>query len=623
MSKLSNIALGVGRSSAKSSGSGTAKVADIIEFAESKWGLGMHLYPVQRVILKAHYGLPLDDTVEFDVAMDWQLQKYQKFTEASYLRHLYDEGRSNIREVIPGQERREMVLSVGRRSGKTALSACIAAYETYKLIMKGDPHSYYGIMPSNPIQIISIATDKDQAGILYQDVSGHFRGCNFFAPYTANNTMSYARFQTPRDIEKYGRYSEDPTARASLRVTFRSCIAKGLRGAGNLVIIMDEAAHFTDNGQSSAANVYDAVSPSAATFSPKDPNDNTKPLGDSEGRVISISSPLGKQGHFYTLFQLGFSGTKAAENMLCIEAPTWEVNPTLPASEYSKHYHKDPNVFFTEFGGQFTDRTRGWIEKEDDLLACIDKQRRPQEVAPSRSPHFIGIDVGLVNDASAIAIGHIEFIEGHNRIVLDLVDQIKAGEGKYRDVERLEFEQVADWIQQLSRKFYITSGMFDQWSGIPFEQALIKRGLTQIKTEHMTRQTNSDIFKNFKDMMWEKWLVLYDWPLPKDSGLSPHCPYITQLLELQAEYKSKYVTIVAAPAMADKHDDMADALVRMVWLASQSLNKAQFIGGVVSQSRVAGISESLNRRSMLKARRMGSSPERQAHKGNMRTVRGR
>jgi len=953
-SGLANVALGVGRTTKVSSSGGNP--ASIIDFAESSWGIGMSLYPVQRVILKAHYGIPLDDTVEFLVDTSWRLDKKVKFTEASYLRYLYDEGRSNVREVIPGRERREMVLSIGRRSGKTTISAAIAAYETYKLILKADPHTYYGIMPSNPIQIISIATDKDQAGILYQDVSGHFRACfaseteiitdegvkpigglvgtnpiiltrngtwvqapvhsfgvqplfkitmkrqgiekivyatenhrwfardarkayrskgfqefltnelrpgkhhlqtafgrsyknridpspfgvahgfvfgdghsprnrnasyvdmygekdkallpffsmcpqksgeknpdnykvnvtegyirasalpnffkdfpsikenksyllgwlmgyfaadgtvsssveiasvekknlefvrdvcillgigtfsirshtrisniterpftmyklkflrstldedffvipnhkkaflrlggsvvkrnamnwtvvsveptdrveevfcvsveghrdfvlegnlatgncDFFGPYTANNTMSYARFQTPKDIDKYGRYSEDPTARASLRVTFRSCIAKGLRGAGNIVIIMDEAAHFTDGGQSSAASVYDAVTPSAATFSQKDPNDKKIPIGDVEGRVISISSPLGKQGHFYELYQLGFTGTEAASNMLCIQAPTWEVNPTLPLSEYEKFYYKDANVFFTEFGGEFTDRTRGWLEREEDLMACVDRTLRPLTQAPARRPHFIGIDVGLVQDASAVAIGHLETIGGQNKIVVDLVDQIKAGEGKFKDVERLDFDGVADWIASLSKKFFLVDGMFDQWAGIPFEQALIKRGLRQIKMEHMTRQLNSDIFKNFKDVMWEKWLSLYDWPIPTDPGEGIHCPYITQLLELQAEYVSKYITIVQAPQIAGKHDDMADALVRMVWKASHSLSSPKIISGVrnVNGASAAQVQRS-NRRARLNARRTGSSPDRQPSRVNRGCVRSR
>ena len=41
--------------------------ADIIEFVEAPWGLKMTLFPVQRVILKAHYGLELDDEEIFQI----------------------------------------------------------------------------------------------------------------------------------------------------------------------------------------------------------------------------------------------------------------------------------------------------------------------------------------------------------------------------------------------------------------------------------------------------------------------------------------------------------------------------------------------------------------------------
>ena len=180
-----------------------APIADIIEFVEAPWGLQMKLFPVQRVILKVHYGLELDDTKKFKIS-GWRRQEFREVTEKEYLEFIHDDGRCNVREVKPGHERREMILSIGRRSGKTTISACIAAYETYKLIKKGDPQGYYGLPASNNIQIISVATDKDQAGLLYQEVSGHFRNCAFFHPFTANNTMSYARFQTPKDIERYG-----------------------------------------------------------------------------------------------------------------------------------------------------------------------------------------------------------------------------------------------------------------------------------------------------------------------------------------------------------------------------------------------------------------------------------
>ena len=515
--------------------------------------------------------------------------------------------------VTPGEARvydlnvpeGESFVANGLTNHNTTLSACIAAFEAYKLISKGDPQAYYGLPQSNMIQLISVATDKDQAGLLYQEVSGHFRNCAFFGPYTANNTMSYARFQTPKDVERYGAYSDDPSAKATIKVTFRSCVAKGLRGAGNIVVILDEVAHFTDAGQSSADAVYNAVVPSTSAYSPKDPLDRRKPIGQVEGRIILISSPLGRQGLFYKMFQIGMGGGMAASNMLCIQAPTWEVNPTVPAHEFEKHYLKDQAVFFTEYGGEFSDRTRGWIERGEDLVACVNKDARPQQRGIPRTPYFLGLDLGLVGDGTAVSIGHLD-PEGH--IVVDLVDQIKAGVGKYHTKERLDFDDVADWILDLSKRFYIQEGMFDQWAGIPLEQALSKRGLGQMKAQQMTKQLTSQMFQNFKDMMLDKRLVLYDWPVPNGEE---HAEYLQELLELQAEVISKYIILVSAPNMDGKHDDYADALARMVWVATQKAGNPVTITGVHSSRSLASMSRNVPPvGNLLRLKRSGSHPDR-------------
>lgn len=509
----------------------------------------------------------------------------------------------------------------GITNHNTFLASVIAAYETFKLLKKGDPQAYYGLPATNPIHIISVATDKEQAGLLYQEVSGHFRNVPFFFPYMANNTMSYAKFQTPKDIERYGSYSDNPNAKATIKITFKPCVAKGLRGMGNLVVILDEFAHFTDKGQSGAESVYNAVTPSRAAYSRKDPENKTVPIGDVESRVIMISSPLGKQGMFYSEFQRGLKGARGSEDMLCVLAPTWEVNPTVPASLLEKEFAKDPNVFFTEYGGEFTDRTLGWLENHQDLIVCVDANLRPQVRGASKTSYFMGIDLAMKHDGSAISIGHVEPRAG--KVVVDIVDQMRIDQDRFKGKgkDRLDFDEIADWILDFSKRFLIKEGIFDMWNGIPFEQALLKRGLRQFKAKHFTKNDTSAMFQNFKDMMHDRRLVLYDHPIPDGQE---HCSYIQELMELQAEFHSKYIITVEAPQVEGKYDDQSDALVRMVWLASQNLGKhniilnaggsSMFGGGLDVPIRGYGNSDRL--RSLRSRFSSGSSPERMVPRGS-------
>ena len=619
---LARMALNAGRR--KDTG-GVVDVVDIITFIESEWGLNMRLFPVQRVILKAHYGVPLDDGPENTfIVTDWKRENPQEFTEAGYLRHLFEEGRSNIAEVTPGQERRNLILPIGRRSGKTMISACIAAYETYKLINKGNPQRYYGVAASNPIRLVSVATGKEQASLLYEEVSHHFAKCNFFRRYTANNTMSYARFQTPNDITEFGSYAEDPQARASVKVLFAACNAKSLRGSGNIVIILDEVAHFLEQGGSSAETVYEAVSPSNAAFTPKDEFGNPIEGKDtqSEGRIIMISSPLGKQGLFYKKFRQAMSGGKAADNMLVIQAPTWEVNPTVSANVFLEAYAYDPRMFFQEFGAEFSDRTLGWLEDANDLFACVDKSLKAKSRGVPRVPYFVGFDLGLVNDPSAIAITHIE---PGGQIMLDYAGQIQAGVGEFANKERLDFEDVASWIHVLSRRFHFHKGIFDQWGAIPLEQALAKKGLSMFEGKLFTPKDKSEIWANFKSMIWDRIdgrprLVLYDITeqdkakyLQRDERPPEHLPYLTQLLELQATYKSQYIIDVQAPQVDGKHDDLADALARSIYLSSIHLGKMKYIARSTRNldPNQVGVSAQVRRTNHRKRLLGGSDPKRQ------------
>ena len=177
-------------------------------------------------------------------------------------------------------------------------------------------------------------------------------------------------------------------------------------------------------------------------------------------------------------------------------------------------------------------------------------------------------------------------------------------------MEKLRVDDVADWLWDLSKRFFIVEGMFDQAFGLPVEQAIEKKGLQRVKAVHHTKTLTSEIFKNFKDMMFDHRIVLYDWPIPEGKA---HCDYISELLELQAEIHSKYVITVEAPQVDGKHDDYSDALVRMVWLATKHMSNAKkFAGSGSDKLPVKIVQRSVG---LARARRRallgGSHPSRQ------------
>lgn len=627
-------------------------IFDILSYIESDWGLQMRLFPAQRAIVKLYYFLELDDTLPEDPLYRIHIRDFltgdvrYTFTEKEYLKYLFNEGRCNIGEQ--DHVRRQLLLAIGRRGGKTELSSIFASYEVYRLLNLYNPQQYYGLPNGNRIQIISVGIDKEQAGILFNNVAGHLAKCDYFHPYQANNTQSQVNFRTPYDIEKYGStYREHGkftsfNGKASLRLTFKGSNGKGLRGPGNIVIILDEFAHFLDHGPTSADEIYDAITPSAATFAPKDPDRPMVPTGDPESRIICISSPMGKSGKFYRLYDQAMRNDRGSKNMLAIQAPTWEINPTVPVSYLQEKYYAGPVAFSTEFGANFNDQVSGWIEREVDLLACIDLDHRPLYQARPRVPHNLGLDLGLIGDGTYIAITHVE----NNQIVLDYHEGWYAGvdwketnphlKGQYStdyaktlaQLERLDFDAIGDWIRVICKRFQIRSGLFDRWNGIPLEQNLHKTGLKQIQCEHFTRDQTSKIFQAVKMMIYDERLKLYDFPIPErieeSGGSSRHAPYIAELLSLRAKHLSKNIVLVEAPKKDGAHDDFSHALARSVWLSIEQLTSEKYathgVGAGMLRPHATGTS-SLSAFQIRKARLHGPSPRARLTSRNVRYVR--
>jgi len=582
-------------------GSDKSKLLDknILEFVTAPWGLALgcgevpSLYPAQRFILKTYYGLELENGDNRDIIIKDKFceQEMYRFNEYEYMQYLYNEGRINkiIDKPFP-----KVVMCVGRRSGKTTITACIIGYEAYRLLNKFCPQEYYGIMPEDEITFTCVATNRETAGILFGKVAGHLERSEFFRKFRTKPTSQRISLYTQRDLDRYGRHG-----RPSVAVRVAACSAKGLRGQGNMIAALDEMAFFfmdEATGQKKAGPegdhddkaVFKAVTPSIAKF--KNPS-----TGEPEGKVICISSPGPKSGMFFSEFERGFEGDN--DDLLVIQAPTWEIDPSMSSQFLRQEYKRNSITFKSEYGAQFSDRLFGWIEDPQVVRQCVVPELKYKQSSMLRVPHFLGIDIGMKNDGTALAVCHWvkEMVGGApvDRLEVDAVDAHyldNRGVGEGESLEPIldaaespeariklpffDLQEIADWIVEFTKRFLIVKGLADQYMGFPLIPLLIKKGVKQVELRQFHETLNSYVYQNLLTLFVGGELrlpegdgIAFNGKLEKDSDL------VRELLSLQAESRSKYILRVDHPDREGMHNDMSDALARACLLAVEYRNK--------------------------------------------------
>jgi len=273
-----------------------------VEFIESAEGLGFPMFPMQRLIIKAFYGLPFDEA------------------ERGMMDRLVAEGKTTWK---PGQKYSELVLKCGMKGGKTELISAMSCVEEWKLYLLGDPQAHYGLPKGKEIYIINVATDKEQA----KDT--------VFASTEAR--IKNSKFYSQRDF-KSGQYTFEFPHTHTKMLSGHSNSAS-IVGRTAKLVLFDELARFTEKktGRSSGKTVYTSLTRSTAPFR-------------DDARIASLSSVIHEEDMICELFDL----SKEIPSMLGFWLATWEINPNLPfdCQYLQNELKKSPEDFWRDFGCQ-------------------------------------------------------------------------------------------------------------------------------------------------------------------------------------------------------------------------------------------------------------------------------
>jgi len=527
-------------------------IADIVTFSEANWGLSFNMFPMQKFILKTYYGLPLDNTEKSIPLPDELNQKTLGwFTEVEMMDYLIENKRTNIKEYVPGQTRRELLLVCGRRASKSNIVSLVCDYEAYRMIKLGNPQAYFGFPSGSEIDITTVASVDDQAATLFNMIKNRAIDCSFLKDRIQGSTQTYFSLLTDDDI-KSGRD-------ASIRVYCGGAGSSALRSKNNLVVVMDEAAHFSKVGKSSLYEVWQSLTPSVATFVPVG-----KTLG--EGKIITLSSPFSKSGLFWDKYRESFD---YPEDILMFQMYTAMINIRVDSAFLRSEQRKNKDLFRCEYGGEFSDTVEGWVDPEV-LETVVDKNRNYNFMkGDPRTAYYMGIDFGGKNDGTSVAIVHRE----GESIVLDYVDVYYSASSDvwesvvpyYKDVNRtfsaeeiIPLNLFADEIKRLCEKFNVVEGWFDQFNGYGLLELLKERKLNQFVMKNVSSTLNIQVYQTAKSLINTGLLKLFNHPV-----------LIPELASLE-ERKDGASMIVEAPQRNGFHDDISDALARAVWAAYNS-----------------------------------------------------
>lgn len=491
----------------------------------------------------------------------------QIYKEEDLVRLMGDEqGRRHYKKYTKA----EVILQLGKGSGKDHTSTIGCAYLVYKLLCLKDPAKYFGKPPGDSIDIINIAINAEQAkNVFFKNFINKINRSPWFSG-KYNGKVNSVEFD--KAITVYSGHSE----------------RESHEGLNLILAILDEISGFAQESSSGNENaktgdaIYKAFRASVDSRFP------------DYGKVVLLSFPR-YPGDFISKRYDEVVAEKEVElrehtfiinddlppdnpdnqfkieweedhilaykypGIYAIKRPTWEANPTRKIDDFKIAFLSDYADAMQRFACVPSFVSDAFFKQKDKLerAMClhnpIDSFKR---VEPSFEPkdgvkYFLHADLAQKHDKCAIAISHVDkWVEirtfnDHTQIhPFVIVDAIVWWEPRKEGPVNLS--EVKNWIVDFRRQgFQIGLVTFDRWQSFDIQQELKSVG---IKTD-----TLSVGKKHYEDLA----MLVYE-----DRVLMPHNDI---LLEEMSQLRIVSDKKVDHPRKGSK--DLSDAVTGAVYNA--------------------------------------------------------
>ncbi len=422
----------------------------------------------------------------------------------------------------------EIILQLGKGSGKDFTSTVACAYIVYKLLCLKDPARYYGKPSGDAIDIINVAINAQQAkNVFFKGFKTKIEKSPWFAGKFNPKAES---IEFDHAITVYSGHSE----------------RESHEGLNLLVAVLDEISGFaqevgTGNDQGKTAdNIYKAFRASvdsrfpdlgkvALLSFPRYPGDFISQRYDdviAEKDVVTkthkfIMNPDLPEDADGNSLEISWDEDSIISykipGVFALKRPTWVVNPTRKVDDFKVSFFTDLGDAMQRFACVPTYSTDAFFKQVDKVRACmtirnpIDQYKRFDETfkPDPNKKYYVHADLAQKHDKCAVAIAHVEkwvniqVIKDYQQVApVVVVDAVVYWEPKVEGPVNLS--EVKLWIQNLRRQgFDIGMVSFDRWQSFDIQNELKQVG--------MRTETVSVAKKHYEDMamlVYEERLVM-------------------------------------------------------------------------------------------------------------------
>jgi hypothetical protein len=359
----------------------------------------------------------------------------------------------------PTEPAREVLGLMGRRSGKTFVTAALAIHRCL--------FHEHQLPPGTEGVFMCIAANQRQASVLLRYVKGLLRA----VPVLASEIVA----DTARSI----------SFRNGTRLEVHAANFRGIRGLTVIGACVDELAFLRSSADYSAVpaeELLEALRPAMATV--------------PDAVLLLLSSPYGKRSEAYRLFDRYFGKEDAP--VLVWRAATRTMNPTVSERTVRMAMERDEASARAEYLAEFRSDLEAFVSREV-VDACTDKGITVRPFDPRhRYVAFVDPSGGRV-DAMTLGIAHSEARDGATVQVLDCLVAVEPPFNPDATVQR--FVEVA-------REYRITSVTGDRYAAEWARQPFSRRGIRYVQSD----QTRSDLYLALLPLLTSARVRLLDLP---------------------------------------------------------------------------------------------------------------